>query len=165
VHVASPAAGTLAIGCADGTVRLHESPEWADLPVLAGHVHGITAMSFDASGRWLATASRDGTARVWDLTTRSAHAVLVPGTAGRSAPGPALAGRDGPGSRGWAAAVASPEGAWHGISGHGAQAPGGGLIWLALGLARQPLPSATEAATILARPPDGKARRHSARGR
>src|SRR6185437_10634147 len=88
---ASPAGGTLAIGCADGLVRLHEpgpAADWADLPVLAGHVHGITAMSFDASGRWLATASRDGTARVWDSRTRSAMAVIVPGAAGAGPAGP-----------------------------------------------------------------------------
>jgi hypothetical protein len=70
--------------------------------------------------------------------------------------------------------VASPEGLWHGISEHGvsehgAGAPGsgdaGGRIWLALGLARQPLPPVPGPRTILARPPSGKARRHSARGR
>ena len=51
--------------------------------MLAGHVHGITAMSFDDSGGLLATASRDGTARIWDLATRSATTVLLPGAAGR----------------------------------------------------------------------------------
>jgi hypothetical protein len=196
---ASPAGGTLAIGCADGTVRLHEpgaaasegasgeqDPDgtqgphamlatdgrrstlagWAGLPVLAGHVHGITAMSFDVTGRWLATASRDGTARVWDLTTRSAMAVLVPG-----APGPGSAGLDlaGSGSPGWAAAVAFPGGIWHSISEHGPGTPGrdntGGQIWLALGLARQPLPQVPGAETIVAGSPNGKARRSSARGR
>jgi WD40 repeat protein len=180
---ASPAGGILAIGCADGSVRLHQpgthasqdangkqdlpgprGPSggqvsggrrgtllagWADLPVLGCHVHGITAMSFDVSGRWLATASRDGTARVWDLATCSAMAVLIPG------PG------------GWATAVASPEGTWHRMSEPGASGldDAGGRIWLALGLARQPLPPVPGAVAVLTRSPEGKARRHSARGR
>jgi hypothetical protein len=131
-------------------------------------VHGITAMSFDVSGRWLATASRDGTARVWDLKARSAKAVIIPPTA----PGNAVPGGLGP--RGWVAAVASPEGIWHSISEHGisehrAGGPGrddsGGRIWLALGLARQPLPPVPEAVAIVRRSPNGKARRPSARGR
>jgi WD40 repeat protein len=80
--------------------------------VLAGHVHGITAMSFDRSGRFLATASRDGTARIWDLATRSATTVLLPG----------------------AAAVVSADGTWRG------RGETDGLIWQAVGLSRVPLP-------------------------
>ena len=116
---ASPSGTTLAAGCADGTVRLYEAskpgtlPDWADAPVLAGHVHGITAMSFDSSGRFLATASRDGPARIWDLATRSATTVLLPG----------------------AAAVVSPDGTWRGVG------DTDGLIWQAVGLARVPLPT------------------------
>jgi WD40 repeat protein len=179
---ASPAGGTLAIGCADGLVRLpgpgaavsgrRTAPaSWADLPVLAGHVHGITAMSFDVSGRWLATASRDGTARVWDLRTRLPMAVIVPAAAG---PGPARPGAGSSGSRGWAAAVASPEGIWHGISEpgnseHGASAAGrddtGARIWLALGLARQPLPPVPGATANARASSSGKARRPSLRRR
>jgi len=118
VLTASLAGTSLAAGCADGTVRLYEAgqpgtlPGWADAPVLAGHVHGITAMSFDISGRYLATASRDGTGRIWDLTDRSATTVLLPG----------------------AAAVVSPDGTWHGLG------ETDGLIWQAAGLTRVPLP-------------------------
>ena len=87
----------LAAGCADGTVRLYEAsqrgtlPDWADAPVLTGHAHGITAMSFDLSGRFLVTASRDGSARIWDLTSRSATTVLLPEAA-------AVGGPTGPGA-------------------------------------------------------------------
>jgi WD40 repeat protein len=185
-------AGALAIGCADGTVRLHEpgSPgartgqasdgrqarngrqasdgrqgkdsrhgalaDWAGLPVLAGHVHGITAMSFDASGRWLATASRDGTARVWDLMSGSAAAVVIPGPAGPGSAGPAA---DGPASGGWTAAVASPEGIWHSICERGTD-DAGARIWLAVGLDRQPLPPVLQAPPVLTRRPSGRAGRH-----
>ena len=119
VLAASRSGATLAAGCADGTVRLYEAgragtlPDWADAPVLAGHVHGITAMSFDRSGRFLATASRDGTARIWDLAARSATTVLLPG----------------------AAAVVSPDGTWRGLG------QTDGLIWQAVGLTRVPLPT------------------------
>jgi WD40 repeat protein len=118
VLTASRSGTTLAAGCADGTIRLYEAgkpgtlPDWADAPVLAGHVHGITAMSFDISGRFLATASRDGTARIWDLAARSATTVLLPG----------------------AAAVVSPDGTWRGLG------ETDGLIWQAAGLTRVPLP-------------------------
>ena len=54
-----PAAPTARSGCTrrgqPGTL-----PDWADAPVLAGHAHGITAMSFDRSGR-LAWRRRAGT--------------------------------------------------------------------------------------------------------
>ena len=118
VLAASPSGTTLAAGCADGTVRLYEGgeqgslPDWADAPVLAGHAHGITALSFDVSARFLATASRDGTARIWDLATRSATTVLLPGAA---------------------AAVAAGQ-TWLSLG------AADGLIWQATGLAREPLP-------------------------
>jgi WD40 repeat protein len=123
VLTASSSGTTLAAGCADGTVRLYEGgergslPDWADAPVLTGHAHGITAMSFDVSGRFLATASRDGTARIWDLATRSAMTVLLPG----------------------AAAAVSSGRAWHSLG------AADGLIWQATGLTRESLPLLEEA--------------------
>ncbi|MGD0699673.1 MAG: protein kinase [Trebonia sp.] len=119
VLAASRSGGAIAGGCADGTIRLCEGgepdtlPDWTGAPVLAGHVHGITAMSFDRGGRFLATASRDGTARIWDLATRSATTVLLPG----------------------AAAVVSADGTWRGLG------ETDGLIWQAVGLSRVPLPT------------------------
>jgi WD40 repeat protein len=123
VLAASPAGTTLAAGCADGTVRLYEGgergslPDWADAPLLVGHAHGITAMSFDVGGRFLATASRDGTARIWDLATRSATTVLLPG----------------------AAAAVSAGQTWHALG------AADGLIWQAAGLTRVSLPLLEEA--------------------
>jgi WD40 repeat protein len=125
VLTASPTGAMLAAGCADGSVRLYAAgrlyeagpralPDWADASVLTGHVHGITAMSFDISGRFLATGSRDGTARIWDLATRSATTVLLPGTA---------------------AAVQPADGIWRGSG------ETDGLIWQAIGLTRLSLPS------------------------
>lgn len=117
VLAVSPADGTLAVGCADGTIWLLDPPDWNSHQVLAGHVHSISSLSFSADGRRLATASRDGTARRWDLGTRSADLVLVPG------------------GTGWAAAELRPDGTFR--RGYGDTT---GRIWHALGLTRQPLP-------------------------
>ncbi|HUN32223.1 MAG TPA: protein kinase [Trebonia sp.] len=131
-----PARAMIVAGCADGTIRLIEPTgqrsarvDWADAPVLAGHTHEITAMSFDASGQWLATASRDGTAWVWDLSSRRAACVLLPD--------PSSPGAGAEGSAGWAAAVASPDGTWHGLG------ETDGRIWQAAGLECLPLPAPT----------------------
>jgi WD40 repeat protein len=70
-------------------------------------------MSFDGSGKLLATASRDGTARIWDLAARSATTVLLPESA----------------------AVVCPDGTWRGLG------ETDGLIWRAVGLTRVPLPT------------------------
>jgi WD40 repeat protein len=119
VLAASRRGDALAAGCADGTILLPEIgqpgtlPDWAGATVLTGHVHGITAMSFDGSGKLLATASRDGTARIWDLAARSATTVLLPESA----------------------AVVCPDGTWRGLG------ETDGLIWRAVGLTRVPLPT------------------------
>ena len=115
----SPADGTVAIGCADGAVRLYspggrgDPGDWTDLPVLAGHVHWITGLCFDVAGRRLVSASWDGTARVWDPANRTARLVLVPEA-----------------DDAWAAAEAADDGTW--II-HGDPA---GRLWHATGLAR-----------------------------
>ena len=115
VLAAHPANGSVAVGCADGTVRLCTPPDWADALVLDGHVHCVTSLCFDLTGRHLATASLDGTARIWDLAMQSAQLVLAPG------PG------------GWAVAVEVGDGSYRG---HG---PAEEFIWQALGLGRRPL--------------------------
>lgn len=112
---ASPASGVLAVGCSDGSVRLPGPPEWAGGPVLAGHVHAVTAMCLAANGRLLATASMDGTGRVWDVAARSARLVLVPEATG------------------WAAAESLPDGTCRGYG------DTDGRLWQAVGLSRQPL--------------------------
>jgi len=110
-----PVDGSVAVGCADGTVRLCTPSDWADALVLDSHVHCVTSLCFDLAGRRLATASLDGTARVWDLSARSAQLVLAPGPDG------------------WAAAVGLADGSYRR---HG---PAEELMWQALGLARSPL--------------------------
>jgi len=70
--------GLLAVGCGDGTVQLAACvPGTAQLPLaatvsLAGHtdaVRGLVALPPD--NHWLASASMDGTARVWSVAART----------------------------------------------------------------------------------------------
>ena len=69
----------LATGSGDGTVRLwnlQADDIAASATVLRGHesgarviviIRGVTAVALSADGRWLATGSEDGTARLWNL--------------------------------------------------------------------------------------------------
>lgn len=121
ISAASPEDGRdrdmIAIGCADGSIRLCEPPGWENAPIVAGHVHEITAMCFTGTGmlRRLVTAGRDGTARVWQLGARRAELVLAPGTDG------------------WAAVETLSDGSFRGYGETGIR------IWHANGAAREPL--------------------------
>ncbi len=44
---------------------------------LSGHEHVVKGLSYHGSGDWLASASGDGTVRVWDIRTRREIAVLT----------------------------------------------------------------------------------------
>ena len=44
---------------------------------LKGHRGKITAMAVSSNGRWLATASIDNTARLWDLTAATPETTAV----------------------------------------------------------------------------------------
>jgi WD40 repeat protein len=121
INAAAPEDGRdrdmIAIGCADGSIRLCEPPGWENAPIVAGHVHEITAMCFTGTGmlQRLVTAGRDGTARVWQLGTRRAELVLAPGTDG------------------WAAVETLSDGTFRGHGDTGVR------IWHASGATREPL--------------------------
>ena len=60
-------------------VNLWSLPDLADpalLRVLTGHTGAVSAVVVASDGSWLATASTDGTARVWDPATGRERAVL-----------------------------------------------------------------------------------------
>ena len=55
--------------------------EWANQPdagkqALAGHTESVTGVAFSPDGLLLATASRDGTVKLWDLATGEVEATL-----------------------------------------------------------------------------------------
>ncbi|KJE19859.1 WD40 repeat-containing protein [Frankia torreyi] len=90
----SPDRRILATGCDDRLVRLWQltddpSPRLAAATgaahgsclVLAGHTDRVYAVRFSRDGRHLASASNDGTARIWDVATGACRQVLRPGTA------------------------------------------------------------------------------------
>jgi WD40 repeat protein/serine/threonine protein kinase len=63
---ASPDGASVAMVCADASVRLRSAASGGELARLAGHGGAIARVGHDPAGGRLVTASRDGTARVWD---------------------------------------------------------------------------------------------------
>ncbi|MFF9803063.1 WD40 repeat domain-containing protein, partial [Streptomyces rochei] len=65
----SPVSARLATGDDRGLVRLLRGPSYDGPPSdLIGHTGAITAMGFSSDGSLLATASTDGTVRLWNTS-------------------------------------------------------------------------------------------------
>lgn len=67
---------------ADGTVAnlwdLKSSNPFFQATRLHGHDDSLWGVAFSPNGRWLATASEDSTARLWDLASRATMAAPIP---------------------------------------------------------------------------------------
>jgi WD40 repeat protein len=91
----SPDGSQLAAGSQDGTVSVWDSQTGKHLFILAGHAGAVNDVAFSPEctappvapfewcGIWLASASRDGTAKVWDVSPGgSRELVTLPGFSG-----------------------------------------------------------------------------------
>lgn len=84
----SPDGSRLVIGAADGRLRVVQTSDWKTLIEVTAHSDWITAVAWNKEGTQVATASRDHTAKVFDLTkggkriiTFSGHSKAVRGVA------------------------------------------------------------------------------------
>src|SRR5262249_41792516 len=60
----------------DGIADLWDLERGRVRATLRGHLQGVASMGLSADGRLLATASRDGTVRLWD-TAKGAHVATI----------------------------------------------------------------------------------------
>jgi U3 small nucleolar RNA-associated protein 12 len=63
----SPDKTTLAVGYADGSIRLWNLQQQKRVVTLNGHNRAISALRFNSTGSMLASGSKDTVALVWDV--------------------------------------------------------------------------------------------------
>ena len=75
VHAMSiaPDGAWLAIG-GDGPVGIWDTTSWTQKAVLIGHHDDVSEVAISPDSSWLATASEDGTVRIWDTPSRTEDA-------------------------------------------------------------------------------------------
>jgi WD40 repeat protein len=69
VRALAVANNRIAVGYEDGNLNLLNLNDGKSIPEVKGHRTGVRALAFSPSGDWLASASLDGIARVWDGKT------------------------------------------------------------------------------------------------
>jgi hypothetical protein len=76
--VFSPDGRTLAMGGRhrDNAARIWDAQSGALIAVLPGHTGWVVGLAFAPDGSLLATASQDGTVRLWELPSRKVRAIL-----------------------------------------------------------------------------------------
>jgi len=59
----------LIAGFENSSIRIFNTTTWEQIAILQGHTYGVNAISLLQNDRFLASASYDGTARLWNLDT------------------------------------------------------------------------------------------------
>jgi WD40 repeat protein/serine/threonine protein kinase len=77
----APTGNAVAVGDREGKVKLWDLASRSVIRPLAGHRTHVTALAFSPDGKWLATASGDGTVILWGWTTGARlETYKLPGT-------------------------------------------------------------------------------------
>jgi len=66
-----------AVSDAQNAIRTFSAPDYTELKPFTGHTDQVVAMVFSSDGRWLATASRDNSVKLWDTESRKELATLI----------------------------------------------------------------------------------------
>lgn len=69
--IQSPRKDTFAVGYADGSIRLWNSPTGVVISTFNGHKKSVTALAFDEQGTRLASGSQDTDLIVWDVVAEA----------------------------------------------------------------------------------------------
>ncbi len=77
--ITAAASGTMAAaGTTDGKVLVRKLPDGAEFATIPAHVKPVTALAFNEAGDRLITLGADGTAHLWNLTTRKREKTINP---------------------------------------------------------------------------------------
>ncbi len=72
-----PFRSLLATGHADGSARIWDVESAKEIHACKGNQGAVYSVAFSPDGRWLATASGDGTIRYWSVATGDCLATLL----------------------------------------------------------------------------------------
>ncbi|MCB0075319.1 MAG: hypothetical protein KDE20_27875, partial [Caldilineaceae bacterium] len=84
----SPDGSYLAVGAADGAVRVLDTETWRSLVTLRDHAAAIGTLTWSPDGRFLAGSAADGIVHVWDTETWRILSTVETGDIGAATPAP-----------------------------------------------------------------------------
>ncbi|HYC86935.1 MAG TPA: caspase family protein [Chryseosolibacter sp.] len=72
-----PSEPLFAVSDQTNLIRTFSAPDYSELKPFVGHNDQVVAMAFSSDGKWLASASRDNTVKIWDVASRKELASLI----------------------------------------------------------------------------------------